>query len=173
MRHGLYIYVWHVSLIFLRWLLHTIETTHSYIRRDSLIHVWHVLFINTTWLIHTCNTTHSYKQHDSFIQATWLIQISCVQAVCLFGSTIHEFRDLGNAWETCWQLFLGVTDKEVCTYYDLIVMRTSQTHLHLNITKVHSVWETCWQLCQGVLLRRRYVSVIKSCWCIHHERLFI
>ena len=33
-------------------------------------------------------------------------------AVVLFGTHVHEFRDLSSAWQTCWLLFIGVITRE-------------------------------------------------------------
>ena len=59
--------MWHDSFIYVTWLIHTCDMTHSY--------MWHDSFIYATWLIHTCDMTHSYMWHDSFIYVTWLIHI--------------------------------------------------------------------------------------------------
>jgi len=91
-------YVWHDSIICVRWLIHVCDMTHPC--------VWHDVFICVTWLIHMCDMTHSYcvtwpiyicdmarfldathhlvkvflsvtclmyMWHDSFIRVTWLI----------------------------------------------------------------------------------------------------
>ena len=87
--------------------IHTCDTTHSYVWRDSFSHfkseadtpsqvrlvtrktwlirmcdmthsyVWHDSFICVTWLIHLCDMTHSYVWHDSFVCVSWLIQRPC------------------------------------------------------------------------------------------------
>jgi len=51
--------------IYVTCLMHTCDTTQSYVQHDAFIHV--------AWLIHTCDMTHSYVWHDSFICVTWLI----------------------------------------------------------------------------------------------------
>jgi len=47
------------------WLIHTCDTTHSYVSHDS--------FIRVTRLIHTCVMTHSYVWHDSFVRVSSLM----------------------------------------------------------------------------------------------------
>ena len=64
------------------WLIHTCDTTHSYVWHDSCICVTLPIHsrvcisggeVRVTWRIHTCDTTQSYMWHDSFIRVTWLI----------------------------------------------------------------------------------------------------
>ena len=71
-----------------RWLTHTWDMNHSYMRTCFLLclHsqffffcdvtrlcVRHDSFIRTRWLNHTCNVTHSYMWHDAFMQVAWLV----------------------------------------------------------------------------------------------------
>ena len=55
------------SFICVTWLVHTCDTTHSYVSHGS--------FICVTWLIHTCDTTRSNMYCDSFKCMTWLIHM--------------------------------------------------------------------------------------------------
>jgi len=82
-------HVWHDSVIYMTWLIHMWDMTHSYVRHDSficgtwLIHLWdmtrsstwHDSIVCVTWLIHMWDRTHSYVWHDSFIYGTWLIHM--------------------------------------------------------------------------------------------------
>ena len=79
-------HVWHNSVVRATWLIHMCDTTHSYVRHDSVyrrIHIcdvtyafeWHDSTVRVTWF-HMCVMTHSYVWNDLFIHATWFIHTS-------------------------------------------------------------------------------------------------
>ena len=45
------------------------DTPNAYVRHDSDSFIW------VTWLIHMFDMTHSHVWHDSFIRVTWLIHV--------------------------------------------------------------------------------------------------
>jgi len=57
-------YTWHK-----KWMRHDSFTSGA--------DVWHDSFVFVTWLVHMCDMTHSYVRHDSITCATWLIHIGC------------------------------------------------------------------------------------------------
>jgi len=48
---------------------------HSKCIQTWFFHVWQISFIYVAWLVHVCNTTHSYVWHDSFTCETWLLHM--------------------------------------------------------------------------------------------------
>ena len=72
------------SFVFVTWLIHTCDRTHSYARHD-----W---FACVTWLIHMCDMTQSSVRHDSFIFVIRLIHTR----KCL----VHSF-DMAHSYLWC------------------------------------------------------------------------
>jgi len=75
-------YMWHDSFIYVTWLIHMCDMTHSFVRYDSFIcdvtnsyMRLDSLTTNSVWAIfdQIYDMNHSYVQHDSFICAPWLI----------------------------------------------------------------------------------------------------
>ena len=56
----------------IKWLLHTFDTTPSY--------MWLYSFIRVKKLLHTCDMTLSYEWHDFFIRVTCLLHI-CIMTL--------------------------------------------------------------------------------------------
>jgi len=59
--------MWHVSFIYVTWLIHIRDITHSYI--------WHDSFTGITGLIRIYDMTHSNLCHDSYICIYVYIQV--------------------------------------------------------------------------------------------------
>jgi len=90
--------MWYDWFIYVTWLIHPCDMTHSYIWYDSFIcvawliyicdmtdsYVWNDWFIYVTWLIHIWDMTHLYVWHDSFIHVTWLIHICDMTYSCMW-----------------------------------------------------------------------------------------
>jgi len=66
--------VWHDSLVYVTWLSHMCDMTHSHVWHEYFIRVHDTFEIHLTCLIHWCDMTYSFIWHDSFIQVTWLLQ---------------------------------------------------------------------------------------------------
>jgi len=96
--------MWHDWFVYVTWLIHTCDMTHSYVWHDSflcvtwLIHivymtysyVWRDSFICVAWLIHMCDMSHSCVLHDSFTCMTWLIHMCGHDSfICVAGWLIH------------------------------------------------------------------------------------
>jgi len=99
-----------VDGIFVTWLTHMCDVTHSYVWYDALICVtsgwWEQIsnesdaFICVTWLIHMCDVTHSYVWHDAFICVTsgWWEEISNKCDAFIFVTWLTNICDVTHSY---------------------------------------------------------------------------
>jgi len=70
------LYVCTRSCVWVKWLIHMCDMTHSYVRHDLFMCVTSPCLLSVTWLlyicrlIHMCDMTHSYVWHDPFTCVT-------------------------------------------------------------------------------------------------------
>jgi len=104
--------------------------------------------IYVTWLVHTCDTTHSHTWHDSFIHVTWLVDIRDMTHNFIWRNiandiandilyTPHPFIHVTR--------LIGVCDIHVCdmTYsyiwYDLFIYLIWHIHVY-GMTHSYVTW---------------------------------
>jgi len=106
--------------IYVTWLIHIWDMTHSYVGHDS--------FICGTWLIHMWDMTHSYVGHDSFICETWLIHMCDMTHPHVWHDSCRVIDRIGNPIRHVkykWALGLLAKCHLVCTQNYRSLLRIS------------------------------------------------
>ena len=85
------------------------------------VYVFHDSSIWLTWLIHMCDMTHSYVWHDSFIWVTWLIDTSvCDTRLDHICDKISHIRDMIHFSFTYDSFFIHTCDMTLQILVQLI-----------------------------------------------------
>jgi len=115
--------------VYVTWLIHVHDITHSYVWHDSLLcvtwliricgmaclSVWHGACIPVTWPIHGCDMTHSCVRFDSSMCVTWLV-ILHINNSLLMHMPCHT------------SMCVDMYDNESCHTYGCRVPYTSMSH---------------------------------------------
>jgi len=86
-------------LMLVTWLIQICDTTHWFVRHDSLICV--------TWLICMCDTTHSNVWYDTFARVAWIIHIDLTDSYVWRDSFVYVIwllyaATLSRIWMKKW-----------------------------------------------------------------------
>ena len=84
-----YVYVSHISSMWVTGLVHMYDTTHLYVGPDSMVCMpWLIRVCDM--IIHTCNRTHLYVWQDAYMCMTWPIHM-CVTWLNYMCNMTHSY----------------------------------------------------------------------------------
>jgi len=155
------------SFIYVAWLIHRCDMTHSYMRHDSFIHV--------LWLIHICGMTYPYVWYDLSVTYSFVCDMT------------HSYES-GGAISVAWLIHMchmthSYESHDLCVTYsyvcDMLIhtwvrwshacgMTQSYVSHHFRMTYLYVCDTYVWHICMCVTWLVPHVRHVElATWLVH------